>query len=475
MQSGRRQWVALGFLADVALFELGYFIAFWLRFPHRVPPQNLSPFLHVLPYSTLLTMGVFWAYEPYLYGWQRLRDCLTTVILAVTLANAGNMALTYWLRDFAIPRTVFLLAAVIQVVVLLSWRSLRQAIQVKTGGALKLVVVGEADVSTILDRVKENYGGPVRLVGAYKGDDDFEEAEDDLAQADAVYFAAADPSERQGKIMSWCLAHDKTIYLVPNTYDIMLQGAVKTHLGDQPLFYIEGLSLSPGQRLAKRAEDLLLAAILAAGAVVVTPFIALAIKLTSPGPVFYRQERVGRDGRRFYIYKFRTMVDGAERRTGAILASENDPRITPVGRFLRATRLDEVPQVLNVLKGEMSFVGPRPERPEFVERFMQAIPAYVYRFKVKPGITGLAQVRGNYSTEAADKLRYDLYYIRNWSLLLDLRIIFQTLWVVLRPDAASGLRGRAGGELVKAASNSGGQNWKSGPTGGQRALEPEQS
>jgi lipopolysaccharide/colanic/teichoic acid biosynthesis glycosyltransferase len=153
------------------------------------------------------------------------------------------------------------------------------------------------------------------------------------------------------------------------------------------------------------------------------------------------QERVGQNGRVFRLYKLRTMVTGAEEGTGPVLAATDDARITPVGRWLRATRLDELPQVFNVLKGEMSFVGPRPERPEFVERFRAESPAYHYRHLVKPGLTGLAQVQGRYSTSAEDKLRFDLYYIRNYSLLLDLQILLQTIPIVITPAAARGQSG----------------------------------
>ncbi|MBC7324452.1 MAG: sugar transferase, partial [Moorella sp. (in: Bacteria)] len=166
--------------------------------------------------------------------------------------------------------------------------------------------------------------------------------------------------------------------------------------------------------------------------------IAVGIRMTSPGPVFYVQERAGLGGKPFKLIKFRTMVDGAEDATGPVLATENDTRVTRIGRILRATRLDELPQFLNVLKGDMSIVGPRPERPFFVNQFREALPAYKHRLRVKPGITGLAQVEGKYDTEPEDKLRYDLYYIRNYSLLLDLQLIIQTLRVMLIPESSRG-------------------------------------
>ena len=183
----------------------------------------------------------------------------------------------------------------------------------------------------------------------------------------------------------------------------------------------------------KRAADLLFAAV---GLILTAPAVALAalaVKMTSPGPVLFRQERVGKGGRSFTIYKLRTMVLDAEKHTGPVLsAGAADTRITPVGKLLRATRLDELPQLVNVLRGEMSLVGPRPERPCFVRRYEVEIPGYRERHQVLPGITGWAQVHGGYAIEAEMKLRYDLLYIYNWSLWLDVKIMFQTLATVCR-------------------------------------------
>ena len=158
---------------------------------------------------------------------------------------------------------------------------------------------------------------------------------------------------------------------------------------------------------------------------------ALLIKLTSPGPILYRQRRVGRYGKEFVMYKLRTMVDRAEAETGPVLAGSADERITRVGRVLRAARIDEIPQLFNVLNGTMSLVGPRPERPKFVSEFLRTIPGYAERLQVKPGLTGLAQVNGEYHTSAEYKLKYDLAYIYNYSLWFDIRIMAETVKVML--------------------------------------------
>ena len=186
--------------------------------------------------------------------------------------------------------------------------------------------------------------------------------------------------------------------------------------------------------LLRRLFSILVSALLLLVVLPVIPFVILAIKLDSPGSVLYRQKRVGRAGRTFFCYKFRTMRQDAEADTGATWALDDDPRITRVGRFLRISRLDEIPQLWCVLKGDMGFVGPRPERPEFVEWLSREIPYYHVRHAVRPGITGWAQVRykyGNTLEDAREKLQYDLFYIKNISVGLDLLIIFQTIKIVL--------------------------------------------
>jgi exopolysaccharide biosynthesis polyprenyl glycosylphosphotransferase len=202
-------------------------------------------------------------------------------------------------------------------------------------------------------------------------------------------------------------------------------------VGDLPLLEARVRPLEGIPSLVKRVFDLLVAASLLVLSAPVLLLAAAAIALTSAGGVFYRQVRVGQDGMPFRLWKLRTMKTGAEEATGAVLASPDDPRVTAVGRALRALRLDEIPQLWNVLLGDMSLVGPRPERPEFADRFAESVPGYGLRHSVRPGLTGLAQVSGEYKSEPEIKLRYDLAYINNWSLGLDLAILLRTLPVVL--------------------------------------------
>jgi Undecaprenyl-phosphate glucose phosphotransferase len=223
-----------------------------------------------------------------------------------------------------------------------------------------------------------------------------------------------------------------TIHVVPDLSRFTsLRGGVEEFEG-VPFIHLRESPLYGWNRVIKRAFDVVFAL---AVLVLLSPLllaVAVAVKLSSPGPPLYRQERMGLDGRRFHIMKFRTMRTNAEEDTGPMWASADDPRRTPVGRFLRRFSIDELPQFWNALRGEMSVVGPRPERPIFVERFRQWVPGYMLRHKVKAGITGWAQVHGlRGNTSLDERIQYDLEYIEQWSFWLDLRIIARTVGGVL--------------------------------------------
>ena len=211
---------------------------------------------------------------------------------------------------------------------------------------------------------------------------------------------------------------------------------------DIPMQRVTRMLLTAEQRVLKRILDI---AVAVTALIILSPVMlitAVMIKLDSKGPVLYSQERVGLYGKIFFVHKFRSMKQDAEAKCGPVLAAEGDPRITKFGRFMRATRLDELPQLFNVLKGEMSIVGPRPERPFFVKQFIAQKPEYDYRHNVKPGITGLAQIAGKYNTSAYDKLIYDLLYIQDVSVKTDLMIMLQTFKVLLTKSSTEGVKGK---------------------------------
>ncbi|RKY99588.1 MAG: hypothetical protein DRQ10_05905 [Candidatus Hydrothermota bacterium] len=228
------------------------------------------------------------------------------------------------------------------------------------------------------------------------------------------------------------LVRDVTIEIIPGIYEILIGKPDYRLIADIPLVKFTRKKPPDWYFAVKRIMDIVISIALIILTIPICIIAAVLIKVTSKGPLFYKQRRIGKDGKPYTIYKFRTMVKDAEKGIGPIMAKKNDPRITPVGKILRKYRIDELPQLFNVLKGEMTLVGPRPEREEFVRKYLQEIEFYTERLKVKPGITGLAQVWGNYSTSPKIKLIYDLIYIYNQSLLLDLEILMKTIKTVLR-------------------------------------------
>ena len=247
------------------------------------------------------------------------------------------------------------------------------------------------------------------------------------------------PSHERNLLLKHCYISGIRSYSVPKISDVLLRTSDELNLFDTPLMLSRNMGLSIEQEWIKRVEDVVMAILLLILFSPVFLIAAAGIKCTDRGPVFYKQERLTKDGKRFMIYKFRTMVVDAEKLSGPVLASEKDPRILPIGRFLRATRMDELPQILNILKGDMSVVGPRPERPELAAEIEKTIPEFSYRLKVKAGLTGFAQVYGKYNTTFYDKLKLDLMYIRKYSLLLDLKLILMTPKIMFLKESAEGI------------------------------------
>lgn len=272
------------------------------------------------------------------------------------------------------------------------------------------------------------------------------ELEERFKEFDAVLLNDLN-DENRNRILKICFECDKRVYYVPKISDILVKGSEELNLFDTPLFLNRNNGMSPFQRWVKRFFDIVLCSI---ALIVLSPLFlltALAIKLEDHGPVFYRQERVTQYGRHFMILKFRSMIVDAEKDGKSHPAGEKDDRITKVGHIIRACRVDELPQLLNIIKGDMSIVGPRPERWEHVEKYTHDIPEFEYREKVKGGLTGYAQVYGKYNTTALDKLKLDLFYVVNYSLLLDIQIILQTVKILVQKESTEGFTEEAGKEL----------------------------
>lgn len=266
----------------------------------------------------------------------------------------------------------------------------------------------------------------------------YEEIIERLDKNDGVLMGEIDPVLKN-KIIKYCFERKMPICILPNTEEIVLRSAYVISLLDRPLLICKKGELSLFDEFVKRCFDIVAAGL---GLIVLSPVmlvIAVLIKLQDGGPVFYKQKRLTIHGGVFELYKFRSMVVDAEKDGVARLAKENDSRITPLGAILRRFRLDELPQLINIIKGEMSVVGPRAERPEIAEQYEAEIPEFSFRLKVKAGLTGYAQVLGRYNTTPYDKLMWDLMYIESYSLLLDLKIIMMTIKILFMPESTSGV------------------------------------
>ncbi|GAV26222.1 sugar transferase [Carboxydothermus islandicus] len=427
-------------LIDAVFLNLGFVAAFLLRFGFKLPEENFIAYLTVYPWVTLAGLLLFNVYGLYQSYKRSREEVIASTVWAIVLLLPVAMGMAFFFRGFAFPRTVFVVALILQLIIFIPWRLWLWRLEKKVFGARRLLLIGgHKEIHFTRDKIKDNKIDLFEVTGKLAAPGSIEEVKEAINKyrPEVVLIGNNLPDKLKKEILLLTLSENIPVYVIPDYYDIVLSQAKLESIGDLPVFYLEGLSLPAGMQMVKRAMDILLALIaliLASPIMLVT---ALLIKLDSEGPVFYLQERVTENGRKFYCYKFRTMVKDAEKLTGPTLATENDPRITRVGRILRATRIDELPQLINVLKGDMSLVGPRPERPFFVEKFTGEVPEYALRLKLKSGLTGLAQVEGRYSTSFEDKLKYDLLYAKSYTPLKDLEIILHTLKVILIKDKAS--------------------------------------
>ncbi|HBZ64319.1 MAG TPA: exopolysaccharide biosynthesis polyprenyl glycosylphosphotransferase, partial [Lachnospiraceae bacterium] len=300
-----------------------------------------------------------------------------------------------------------------------------------------LLIYGERPASDLVYKVEERRD-KYAISDAIHVSAGMDKIAEKVKDYEAVIIGDISAKERND-VLKFCYANGIRAYVIPKISDIILMGSDRIHIFDTPFLLTKGYSLSFDQAFAKRFLDLLIAVPML---IIASPFMlitAAAIKLYDRGPVFYKQIRCTKDGKPFEIIKFRSMIVDAEKVGGAQLAKANDSRITPVGRFIRSTRIDELPQLLNIIKGDMSFVGPRPERPEIMEEYMENIPEFAFRLRVKAGLTGFAQIYGKYNTVPYDKLKLDLFYIENYSVWLDIKLILMTVKTILKKDSTEGI------------------------------------
>lgn len=426
--------------AAIVAMEAGIYGFVWVTYYNRLlefPFWRRGNWLMIAVYAVLL---IFFEqmYGGFKVGFYKKWNVIYSQILALVIVNV----ITY-LQIVLIDKRFHSLTLmggilVTEIIVAVIWAFAFQFIYSRLFPRRHMLLVyGERPIFHLMQKIstREDKYQICNIIHYEEGVDEIMRLAD---QYDAIIIGDI-PAHERNQLLKRCFGQGIRTYTVPKISDIINRSSDDLNLFDTPLLLSRNEDLKIEQLFAKRMMDVVCSFL---GLLISSPFfliIAFLIKATDRGPVFYKQIRLTRNGKEFEIYKFRTMIQDAEKDGHARLASEHDDRILPVGRFLRATRLDELPQLINVLKGEMSMVGPRPERPELAAEIEKELPEFPYRLKVKAGLTGYAQIYGKYNTTAYDKLKLDLTYIRKYSFFLDLKLMIMTPKIMLMKESTEGV------------------------------------
>ena len=416
--------------------------AYYYVWRHGYEASQFPPYFGMGKYVlagvyAILVLVLFFAFDGFKFGYLKASDALLSQWISLLIANF----ITYWqlclIANKVIPVTPMLIlmaaGAFICGICVFVFTWMYHQIYVPKNMAMVFGTHNAVTLKFKMDARPDKY----HVKKLIPVEDGFESICQQILEYDAVIINDV-PAEIRNDILKFCYGNHIRTYVTPKLSDLIVRGGTSIALFDTPLFLVKGNGLTPFQRVCKRLLDL---AICIPAAIVASPImlgIALAIKIEDGGPVFYKQTRATLDNRPFDILKFRSMIVDAEKEGHSIPATDRDPRITKVGRFTRATRLDELPQILNIIKGDMSIVGPRPERVEHMEKYGAEIPEFVFRTKVKGGLTGYAQIYGKYNTSPYDKLRLDMMYIENYSFIMDIKLILRTIRILLSKESTEG-------------------------------------
>lgn len=409
------------------------------KFNIVAPFYEKGTLLLVLVYALLLATFTN-IYGGYKVGFYRVSDIIYSQIISLIFVNIITyLQISLIARDMLNIIGIIKMSA-IEIFIVILWAYVANKIYLNLNPAMKvLVVYGNKNIKRFIEKLslrpdKYNICNVINIKNGI--DNVFSEME--INNYDAVFIYDISSNNRN-KIVKYCFDKSIRTYITPKISDIIVGSSDKFHLFDTPLLLCKNKGLTYEQSIAKRAIDIVGSVFLLILTSPVIILVAVSIKLYDGGSVIYKQERITLNNKRFHIYKFRSMVENAERDGIARLAIQDDERITLVGKFIRKVRFDELPQLFNVLNGDMSLVGPRPERPEIVEQYKEIMPEFDFRTKVKAGITGYAQVMGKYNTTPYDKLKLDLLYIENFSFVLDFKLMLMTIKVLFMPESTEGL------------------------------------
>ena len=390
--------------------------------------------LGVYFFSLVLFNSIFGGFR---LGYAKTRDLIFSQTLALGFANIIVFIETIIARKVILPVGGFLGYYAVEIVLTVIINFIANKIYYFIFPARKTVLIYGEDYSSIYEQIMR-YQASAYNIDKEITYDEYVKNKKDILNYESVMVMGLDVKEKE-QLIHECYEKTIPLYIIPDVYEVIINNARNIYLIDKPILKANNFGPSQLDKIVKRLFDIFFALVML---VITSPILlitAIVIKAYDGGPVLYKQVRLTQYGREFKILKFRSMKVDAEKDGKARLASEHDDRITPVGKFIRSCRIDELPQLINILIGDMSVVGPRPERPELIEKILLDVPEFNYRLKVKAGLTGFAQVYGKYNTKLKDKLLFDLYYIENFSLLLDLKIMFLTFKILFVKDSTEGV------------------------------------
>ncbi len=428
---------AEGFL-EIALLTLAYYFIWRYAYaPGTFPTlQIASQVILVAVYALLITV-LFHNFEGFQFGYLQLTEVLVCQWIALFIVNFITYLQLCLIATKMISAWPLLMLMVTEALIALICTYVYTSIYHQMYPPKNMVMIFGRDDAIDLKFKMDTRSDKYRITKLISVKEGFTAISKQIPNYDAVIINDVSAQIRND-LLKFCYSNGIRAYVAPKMSDLIVKGATDISLFDTPLLLVRSRGLTLSQRIVKRAMDLILSSIAVVLSSPIMLIVAVAIKIEDGGPVFYRQDRVTKDGKIFSILKFRSMIVNAEKDGKSQPAVDHDPRITKVGRVIRATRVDELPQILNILKGDMSIVGPRPERVEHVEAYTKDIPEFAFRLKAKGGLTGYAQVYGKYNTTPYDKLRLDLMYIENYSLMLDIKLILMTIRIMLKKESTEG-------------------------------------
>lgn len=426
-------------LIDILIYHLAIWLSFEMRYMGNVLQFNYQAYTGALPFIMIAFVLLNILFGVYILYNKSVIDMAFFTIIIQLLMTVAIMSVTFLGRWFTFPRTVLAISFIVSTLLLFTWRVIIFKLYEKFDGTKKVMVVGsEESCKKAIFNFGQSKNNRHKITHAVL-DNYVENVLKHASDVDIVYLADRIEEEDKLTIFSFLIRQDKKLFLNTQFENLVLVNPNIMSIEDESIIEASDFRITPENNAIKRLVDLVVSGVML---VVLSPVMLLAallVKLTSKGPVFYKQVRITKDQREFNILKFRTMSATAEDKSGPVLATVNDARVTKVGKYFRALRIDELPQLLNVLSGDMSLVGPRPERPFFVEQFKKINPSYDLRHNVRAGITGYAQVYGKYATDFNSKLNFDLLYIKKHSFILDTKILLQTIKTLFDKVSSEGV------------------------------------